>query len=641
MRALLIVLIFTGLSGSALAVNPSPPDWRDLNIYHIFTDRFFDGDPSNNDVNPEAPFRPQNPRGIHGGDFRGIEKKLDYLQTLGVDALWISPIPQNVGRASYHGYGAHDFYALAPHWGTMEDLRSLVSSVHARGMYMVLDIVCNHTGDRIYSHDPGWPRFNLDGYTLRWRSGQSYPPPFDKLEFFHPYGEIQNYIDPEQILGEVSGLDDLKTETQYVRDRMFEIYSHWIREADFDGFRIDTVKHVDIGFWQDFNPRIREFASSIGKTNFFQFGEVLDGSNRKNGFYTGTIAGGAFANDSVLDFPLYFLVNEVFARGRGATILIEEHYREVEQTHDPSSWDKLVTFIDNHDMPRFLSEELANHHQDRLHLALSFLYTSRGIPCLYYGTEQNFSGGRDPANRENMFDGHYGQGPSLGDNFNMTHPTYLHVARLNNLRRLYPELRRGSHLASWNNPRSPGLLAYIRENGADRALVVLNTADSPQHLPPRRIPYPAGTRMVNLLDPDERIEVTSGERGFPAMTIPPFAAKIFVRAERLAELDPLVTHQSPRHGSIATAPQRFFRIRFSHPMDPDSVRHALSVSPPVHLDLDVSPDLQTYTLTPRNFAELPSGRYDIRIEPTALAASGLPLRAAYETFFQHQPHPTP
>src|SRR5207253_4154178 len=198
--------------------------------------------------------------------------------------------------------------------------------------------------------------------------------------------------------------------------------------------------------------------------------------------------------------PLYFSINPVFALTNSNTKRIEDHYHAVDANYDPSAQMRLVTFLDNHDEPRFLNSANANNSFARLSLALEFLYTSRGIPCLYYGTEQGFNGGADPNNREDMFAGQVEQGPSLGDNFNETHPLFQLIAKLNNFRRLYPALRNGSHINLWNNPNGPGLFAFSRVLGSQEVFVVFNTAAIAQALPGRPSTYPAGTILVNLLD---------------------------------------------------------------------------------------------------------------------------------------------
>src|SRR6185312_5773617 len=241
----------------------------------------------------------------------------------------------------------------------------------------------------------------------------------------------------------------------------------------------DTTKHVDMGFWQTWCPTVHAFAASNGLPNFFMFGEVEDGSDAKCGSYTGTMGGGPYKEDSVLDYPLYFMVNSVFASATGNTKQIEDHYNAISANYDTNSQMRLVTFLDNHDQPRFLSASGAT--TNRLQVALTFLYTSRGIPALYYGTEQGFNGTTDPNDREDMFAGQFKDGPTNVDSFNMTHPLFLLTAELNNFRRLYPALQIGDHVNKWNDPDSAGLFAYARRlatgpGTTEEVFVVFNTS---------------------------------------------------------------------------------------------------------------------------------------------------------------------
>ncbi len=613
------------------AGRPSPDDWRDINIYQIFTDRFFDGDPSNNNSHPESGYNPSNSRRIHGGDFKGIEQKLDYIKALGANAIWISPIVLNAGDSAYHGYGAHDFYQIAPQMGTISDLTSMVASAHAKGIYVIVDIVCNHQGTRIDSTSAGWSAFNLSGYTLRWTTGTQYPPPFNQLGHFHNNGHIGSYTDPEQILGELSGLDDLRTEDLHVRTNMVHIYNHWIALANLDGFRIDTVKHVETGFWQFFNPEIRAFAAAMGKTNFFQFGEVYDGSEAKMGSYTGTQAGGAYANDSVKNFALCFKVNGVFAQATGNTKQIEDHYHAIPVNIHADAQMRLVNFLDNHDFPRFMY--IANNNTNRLAVALTFLYSSRGIPSLYYGTEQNFNGSGDPGNREDMWNGQFVQGPSVGDNFNMTQGSFLHVAKLNNFRRLYPSLRRGSHVNLWNNPSGPGLFAYARRLGAEEVFVVFNTASSSQNLTTRPSQYAPGTLLVNLLNTNEFLTVTeNGE--IPSMNVPGTSAKLFIAASLHQPLDPVVEYQSPAHAASNTPPQGPIVLHFSKPMATNATEAAFQLDPPANGAFSWSADRRELTFTPNGGGLAGHTTYALRVDTNAMDRDdGNNLYAAFETFF--------
>ncbi len=616
------------------AGEPSPEDWADRNIYFIFTDRFNDGDPSNNNGNLQSAAAPSNSRRIHGGDFKGIQQKLDYIRALGANAIWITPIPQNVGASGYHGYGADDFTQLQPNWGTLAELSNMVAAAHARGIAVTLDVVCNHAGNRIDSTDSGWPAYKDAGYNLRWTTGTPFPAPFNATAYFHNKGNIGSFSDPQQVLGELNGLDDLRTEDLYVRTNLVNIYKQWIQAGDFDGFRLDTVKHTDLGVWQHFGGEMRAFASAAGKTNFFQFGEVYDGSDAKCGAYTGTQGGNAYAIDSVVDFPLHFQINGVFATAVSNTKVIEDRYNGINANYAESARMRLVTFLDNHDRPRFMTTANANNNIARLTVALTFLYTSRGIPCLYYGTEQNFNGSGDPNNREDMYDGQFEQGPSLGDNFNMTQGSFRHVAMLNNFRRNYSELRRGTHVNLWNDPDSPGLFAYARRLGTNEVFVVFNTASGSQTLGARPTVCPAGTLLVNLLNTNESVTVTGAADGIPSITVPATSAKMFVAAGRMLPLDPVVTNQTPAHGAVNVSPVAAVKLGFSKPMNTNAVQQAFTVQPVVGGVFTWSANGTQMTFTPNLPGFAGATSVVVRVGANAFdRVSTNHLFAAFETFF--------
>lgn len=578
----LLLLVTSAVRGQTAA----PLPWQGESIYQVVTDRFFNGDPSND--NAEGNLAPGAGQGVHGGDFRGLEARLDYVKSLGATAVWISPVVRN-GRGDYHGYAGRDFYATAPQMGSLADLQRLTAAAHARGLKVVADVVVNHGANLVTSDDPGYPAFRAApaGYNLRLRDGnRAYAPPFDLnaahptlQSLFHNQGDIGNYGVPAQVeQGSLQTLDDFRTETPFIREQMAAVYAYWITQAGFDAFRVDTVKHVEHGFWQSWCPAIRQAAASAGKPDFFLFGEVYDGSDAKCAAYTGTRAGGAFELDSALDYPLYFAVNSVFARGTANTRQLEDHFRAVDNLYEPAARGRLVTFLDNHDQPRFLNSANANNKPDRLRLALTFLLTARGVPCLYYGTEQGFNGGADPGNREDMFAGGFEQGPSAGDNFNPVHPLFQFVARLNNLRRLYPALTLGSQAPLWNNPDGPGLFAYARRLGAQEVFVALNTADLAQRLPERPSRYPAGTVLVNVLAPNESMAVNAAGN-LPALDVPAVSAKVFVAQAEVRALDPVVIAVSPAHDARRVPTPSRIALSFSRPMDRASVEAAFSTVP--------------------------------------------------------------
>jgi len=642
---------------------PDPDLWQRQSIYQVITDRFFDGDPSNN--NADGNYDPAGHRGtsVHGGDFKGLEQKLDYIKALGATAIWISPIVLNA-RGEFHGYAGSDFYKIDPHWGSLADLQHLVAAAHSRGILAIDDVVVNHGGDLIDSGDPGYGRFKYppEGYHLRFRNAaRQYAPPFDVngtnrtlAMLFHNNGLIQNYQDARQVeLGELSGLDDFNTQSDYVRARMTEIYEYWIGEAGFDGFRIDTVKHVEMDFWQSWCPAIRAFAAAHGRPNFFMFGEVYDGSEAKCGSYTGRQAGGAFALDSVLDYPLYFRSKSVFAQARGNTRQIEEHYAGSALHYAPEAQMRLVTFLDNHDQPRFLSLSQANNDLARLRVALVFLYTARGIPCLYYGTEQGFNGGNDPYDREDMFAGQFEQGPSRGDNFNFTHPLFQWVARLNNFRRLYPALQTGAQVNLWSDPNGPGLFAYARRLDTQEVFVVFNTATSPQALPAQPTGYPAGTRLVDLLEPDETIMVNA-RRQLPGLLVPGSSSKIFVARDQVRALDPVVTRVTPAHDAVVgkqagvsaletgqkadpSVPEGIrcsIVIQFSQTMDTRSVESGFSTEPAVRGSFVWTTAQDAFTFTPQGAGFPVPSMVTLRISGARVADAGNPMCAPFESRFK-------
>ncbi len=612
--------------------------WRNQNIYQIITDRFFNGDSGNDNLSPN--FNPADGGQAHGGDFKGAERKLDYIKSLGATAVWISPVLLN-GNGDYHGYAATDFYQTDPRMGSLAELKSFVHAAHQRGILVVNDVVVNHGSTIVDSTDAGFPNFRYppSGYTLRYNGSRRYAAPFDNAALgvpletlFHNNGTTQNWGDATQVeYGELLSLDDFRTETSYVRDRMAEIFSHWIQSVGFDAYRIDTVKHVEMGFWDNWSPRIRATALAADKPNFFQFGEIYDGSDAKCGSYTGTKSTANYKMESVLDYPLYYQINSVFASASGNTGQLESRYNNLNTTnYDASSLMSLVTFLDNHDQPRFLNTTGSN--PSRLEVALAFLYTARGIPCLYYGTEQDFIGGTDPNNREDMFDGQFEAGPSLGDNFNMTSARFKLVAKLNNLRRLYPALRTGTHVNLWANFASPGLFAYARRLNNEEVFVVLNTSTSAQSIGARPTIHPAGTVLVNVLNPSETVTVTTDVDGIPSMTVPATSYKMFVAQSQSLALSPVVNTIAPGHDQASISPATLVTLTFSKPMNTATTQAAFSITPNTGGNFAWSVGNTVLTFTPTsNLAA--NTLHTVRLEGTATDSTGLPLHGAFESRF--------
>lgn len=501
-------------------------DWRDQIIYQLLVDRFANGDARNDfRVDPTALARYQ------GGDWQGVIDRMDYLSALGVTALWISPIVLNVdtdaGIDGYHGYWAVDFTRLNPHFGDLATLRRMIREAHDRGMLVILDIVTNHLGQVFYydvnqngqpdesvqgsgSVAPGGspsqmtsmiarinefdPDFDARGVQSFTSLGPAGPAPirfFDMPAIFRVppspslfrdptaysrRGRTLNFDDPEQLLwGDFpGGLKDVNTLDPRVREAMTQLYVDWVLATDVDGFRIDTIKHVDYGFWEFFAPEVRRRLADAGKTNFFMFGEAFDGRDDLIGSYTheGRL-------DSVFYFSQKFRVfDDVFMRGgatRGIETLYQERAAHYATTAHPGGIGvapdrALVNFLDNHDVPRFLFGRRDERGSDALRAALTYLFTEDGIPCLYYGTEQEFDGGNDPANRE----------PLWTSGYDTTNETFRHIARLARIRMQYDVLRYGGFDLRWvtdhiGDEDDAGMVAFERESENGYALVVINS----------------------------------------------------------------------------------------------------------------------------------------------------------------------
>ncbi len=631
----LAVLLGLLAAGPAAAGHPSPADWRDQVIYQIFTDRFANGDPFNDNV--EGNFDPASGTGVHGGDFDGIRGKLDYLDHLGVGAIWISPVVLNA-YGEYHGYAARDFFAIAPHMGTLAELQQLVAECHARGIYVVIDVVVNHMGDLIDSGTAGYPTYNAAGtYALRWRNPARKPaPPFDDLSWYHAHGHIGSYSDPEQILGELSGLDDLKTENAAVRAKMIEAGEWLIAQTDCDGFRVDTVKHTELGLWQTWTPAVRAFAAGQGKADFLQFGEAFDGNDAKVGSYTGTVGGGAYKFDSMLYYPMFYTTTGVFAFD-DAPSAISGRFTQLTQ-YDATVRERLVSFLDNHDQPRFLSFGVADQDASRLEAALGWQLSARGIPCVYYGTEQEFDGGNDPFDREDMWDGQWDFGPSDGDNFDLAQPMFLFTRDLIAARTRHAALRRGVTADLFVESTGPGL--YVTRRilaGVDTAVVAVNTAEEPR----TRVvsgPWLAGTPLVDTLDPEATaIVVGSGDW---TVDLPARGVRIYVSAAAAASAravpgaDPLqVRAVAPGHDQRTADLHRPLTLVFDRPVDPATLAAAFTLSPPMPGQWQARGDTARY-LPEATWA--PGTRYDwsLAAGPGGLrGADGAELDARYDAFF--------
>ncbi|WP_094227683.1 alpha-amylase family glycosyl hydrolase [Methanolobus psychrotolerans] len=534
-------------------VFPSPPDWRDVFIYFLLVDRFDNNaeDPELYDPSAQSQ-KPDISQGkkFQGGKIKGVNRRLEYIKGLGANAIWLSPVFRNRQEMddSYHGYGIQDFLRVDERFGTMEDLQELVKEAHSHEIYVILDIVINHTGDN-WDYPGDYPYYYWKDATDpfkfgKWRtfrptkkpdkvlndSDGVWPKELQQPECYKRRGQIWDWNDHEQAVnGDFFSLKELDIRKPEVLDTLIKIYKYWIKMTDVDGFRVDTVKHLESSSTAIFCNALKEYAKSIGKHDFFIFGEIVgDDTTIQN--YIGRNSRIPGTNerfpslDAALDFPLYFVLEDVI-KGFSNPVALRERYEAFRNlyTDHGEAGRYFVTFVDNHDQMirpyrRFMH---GNAFPQQAVLAIAYLLTSQGIPCIYYGTEQGFNGGGedDAYIRECMFGGSWGAfGTTCHHFFDPWHPVYSGIAEVAKIRRTEPVLRYGRQYfreisgdgIDFSFPcTGKSTLAYSRILDTSEILVTLNLDSEP------RDDYVAidgnlnisGQRMVDLLNPENEVFV--------------------------------------------------------------------------------------------------------------------------------------
>jgi alpha-amylase len=574
-------------------------EWRQEIIYQIMVDRFANGDVSNDfRVEKDAPARYHGGDWLGLEQHLDYIKALG-VTTLWISPV-VKNVETDAGVDGYHGYWAQDLTETNPHFGNIQSLRRFVKRAHDNGLRVVVDIVTNHMGQLFYydingngqpdinisesgykpgpdgspipvkhitEFDPDFDPRGIQSFTSLGEAGPApvifvYDPAANKLPAqpaifqqpwaYHRMGRIYNYDEnfvdqttgerrwPQTEFGDFpGGLKDIATEIPDVRAALIDSYARWVEETDIDGFRIDTIKHVEHEFWQTFAPALRQRLDAQGKRNFFMFGESFDGDDARNGTYT---------KNEELDSVFYFsqkyqIIDEIFGRqstadpkgSQSPTRKVEELWSQKTtnygtQPHTlgvPVAPHKLlVNFMDNHDVSRFLYNR---PDPVALRNSLLFLFTEEGIPCVYYGTEQEFSGGNDPANREDLWT----------TNYNTSGDTFRWIANLANLRKKYPALTIGDSNLKWVSDHTgqesdAGILAFERtggDAGSSYALVIINTnsdhASSPSfENTAMQLALPEGTPMVDVLHNTGSYPVGAG--GNFALEIPALSGIILV-----------------------------------------------------------------------------------------------------------------
>jgi len=522
--------------GKALELAPyQERDFQDEVFYFVLPDRFQNGDGTNdlgaaeNDTKralSRGGFDPADKGMYHGGDIAGLTEKLAYLDNMGVTAIWLTPILRNQAvqdnSSGYHGYWILDFSEIDPHLGSNAELKYFIDQAHKRNMKVFFDIITNHTADVIKykeCHTTDGASWLLDEKDCPYKSmeqvakGDVYTPFIpagnedlktpawlNDVNVYHNQGD-SDWEGESAIRGDFAGLDDIDTNSDKALNGMIDIYKDIIDEFKPDGFRIDTVKHVNMEFWQAFSPALIEHAKSQGIENFFMYAEVYSFEPEFLSRYTTT---GKL--QSVLDFALQNTLVKTLVEQQGTDVLAQlfaqDHlYLSDNQTDKTAT--QLVNFTGNHDMGRFayfLKQSEQNYSETeqikRNLLAHAIIYFSRGIPVIYYGDEQGFVGdGNDQNARQDMMPSKvatYNDDDLLAtdkttadDNFDQQHLFYQSFAKYAALYQQYPALRLGQQTTLYSQ-NAPGLFVIKRENVASNEkqtlMVAFNTSTQAQAL---------------------------------------------------------------------------------------------------------------------------------------------------------------
>ncbi len=556
----------------------------DENFYFVMADRFQNGSTANDQgglgSDPQkSGFDPTSKGYYNGGDLQGLRQKLDYIEGLGTDSIWLTPSFKNKAvqpedsSAGYHGYWITDFTQIDPHLGSNADLAALIQDAHARGMKVYFDIITNHTADVIgyeegartsYVSKDEEPYTTASGEEFddrEYAGGDSFPamdpltsfpytPVLDPAEkdlkvpawlndptLYHNRGNT-TFTGEDSQYGDFFGLDDLFTENPKVVDGFLDVYETWVKDFSVDGFRIDTMKHVDDAFWQKFGPGLVDYAKANGKPEFFMFGEVYDQTKSFTSRYTTHNK-----MQAILDFPFQEAARNFASKSTGNAALASFFAGDDWYTDADSNVYELPTFLGNHDMGRigyFVKDDNKTASEQELlardRLAHELMYFSRGNPVVYYGDEQGFTGtGGDQVARQTMFASQvedYLDDDLLGterthaqDNFVTSHPIYQNIRTLSALTKRYPGLRDGAHQMRYASSGA-GLVGFSRVDREQRReyVVVLNNSESTKSA---RIPTYVAKRGATKLYGPGASNLRTGKGRRLAVKVPGLSAVVY------------------------------------------------------------------------------------------------------------------
>jgi pullulanase-type alpha-1,6-glucosidase len=598
-------------SDASLAKAPARHDLTREQFYFVLPDRFANGD-TGNDKGGLTGSRlatghdPTDKGFYQGGDLKGLTQRLDYIKGLGTTAIWLAPIFKNrpvqgegaSASAGYHGYWITDFTQVDPHFGSNADLETLIDKAHAKGMKVFFDVITNHTADVVDYEEKSYDYLSKGAFPYLTKDGE----PFDDADYAHGERDFpavdsgsfprtpvvaedekdvkvpswlndptmyhnrgdSTWAGESATYGDFVGLDDLWTERPEVVEGMEKIYKRWVRDFDIDGFRIDTVKHVNMEFWTQWATALDAYAAKKGRDDFFMFGEVYSADTSVTAPY---VTEGRL--DSTLDFPFQDAARAYASQGGSAKKLAAVFGDDYKYTTGRANAYEQVTFLGNHDMGRFgafLKQDDADASDaellQRARLANELMFLSRGNPVVYYGDEQGFTGaGGDKDARQTMFaskTADYLDDDQLGtdrthaeDAYDTRAPLYRQISALAKLRKAHPALADGVQTERYAADGA-GVYAFSRTDARTGVeyVVAFNNADDAR--PATFATGSAGMTFRGIHGTDDSVRSDADKK--VTVTVPAGSAVVLRATGPVdrATAAPTVTLKAPDAGATGT-----------------------------------------------------------------------------------------
>ncbi|WP_316571118.1 alpha-amylase family glycosyl hydrolase [Neobacillus sp. YIM B06451] len=426
------------------AVEKDGQNWQDETIYFLMVDRFNNGSQKN-----DKKVNANDPLAYNGGDFHGIIDRLGHIKDMGFSAIMLSPIFDNVD-GGYHGYWVNDFYNTEEHFGTIKEFKVLVKKAHEQGLKVLIDFPANSAGP--------------DSKLVKEKG----------LEWFHEKNGAEDGSDRDkQLNGWVDGLPDFNHENPEVRAYLIDAAKWWIRETNLDGYRLDSAEHVPVEFWKEFSEAVKG-----EKDGFYLIGDLGPESGSLYDEYKDA------GFDSFYDYPLMEeLRSGLVKTDRSMSGILDRWATNKDNVPNP---DEMAVFFDDHKLDRF-TRDMVNVKQfpgSQWKQALTYMYTTPGIPVVYYGTEIAVDGGAPPDNSRLM-------------NFRTDKELIDHITKLSELRQKLPSLSRGTMEKLYEKD---GMAVFKRVYNGETAIIAINNTSKTQSvsLSPEQV-APNGNELRGLL----------------------------------------------------------------------------------------------------------------------------------------------